>query len=212
MNLKEAFRYSNHLDSLLMSAEMYLANSTQTVEVTQTHHRSKVDPEATDEVITSEKLYPNRGTHFPVDDVIGFMFDVLQEKIELSSEINNAKRFASFQLDHQLACNKAMQRIAHRLGNLANTRITSHTLTGTGRRFNAEGNQITYSYDIEEVQALAFDKDEVRRASKEMLAKADEISNQAECFMLETVVSLEPSFSVNDSFEESMEIYIRNKK
>ena len=209
MNLKEAFRYQNHLDHMLTAADLYLSNQLHTVEVTQTHHRSKVDPEATDEVLTSEQIYQQRGVHYEVSDVVNFMMALLKEKRGVSIEITNAKRFSSFQLDHELACNKVAQRVAMRLGALSSLRPKNRITTGAGRRFNAEGNQITYTYDVEESQTLAFDREVIRGMSKELLAEADEVSNRAECFMLETLIHFEPIFDVNDSFEEAIEGFIK---
>lgn len=212
MNLKEAFRYQNHLASLLDHADLYLSNYFHVVDVTQTHRRSLVDPDAHDEVLTSDRLYPQRGTHFDTADVVDFVMEVLKERRMLSIEITNVKRFASFQLDHELSCNKQTQRIAKRFGFLAAMRPKNQVTQGYGRRFNAEGNQITYAYEVEEQQSLAFDRDEMRRMSKEMLAAADEISNKAECFMLETDVVFEPIFDVNDSFEEAVESFIKYRE
>lgn len=208
MNLKEGFRYQNYLDTLLMRAEMYLSNSLHTIEVIQVHHRSKADPEATDETFTSDQLYPSRGPHYDVGGVVNFMLAIMEEKRFLSSEITNAKRFSSFQLDHELACNKIVQSVARRLGALANTRPRTNMTTGTARRFNAEGNQVTYTYDVEEQQSVTFDQQEIRRTSKELLAKADEVSNRAECFMLETTLNFTPQFDVNDSFDEAIEYFL----
>lgn len=208
MNLKEAFRYQNYLDSLFMKADLYLSNSLHTIEVTQVHHRSKADPDATDEVLTSEKLYPNRGQHYPIDGVVKFMLSVMEEKRALSSEITSVKRYSAFQLDHELACNKVVQNVARRLGMLASLRPRNNMTTGTAHRFNMEGNQVSYAYEVEEQQSVAFDQKEVRRMSKELLARADETSNRAECFMLETVLNFTPCFDVNDSFDEAIETFL----
>lgn len=211
MNLKEAFRYMNYLDLLLSNAECYLSNTLHTTEVTQTHHRKAVDPDATDEVKNSEQLFPVRGTHFNPNYVVDFMQEVLAEKCKLSEQINQAKQCAPFQLDHELAINKVRQRIAHTLQRLGALRGRTTMQTATGYRFNAEGNQTPYTYNVEEVTMPLVPAELARSLAKEYLHHADEVSNQAECFMIQTTILMEPMFDVNDSFDAVVEAYIQSR-
>ena len=64
MNLKEAFRYQNKLQSTIDEAQLYLSDEANVTKVQKTYLRHKVNPEAEDEtvVVATDNEYRDRVT------------------------------------------------------------------------------------------------------------------------------------------------------
>lgn len=209
MNLKEAFHYQNYLDILANEAKLYLSSFENCTLLTQTHHKSKANPEAQDEVRTTEQIRENWNTHKDVDRVVDFYMDIIKEKHTLAILIARVKAEASFMMDAELSINKMRQEAFLALNALARrSRATHRTTKGSGYKFNAEGNQITYYYDVEEVIEPAFDPKAVKANSRKLQDEADAISTQADAFLINSDVKFEPHYRPGDTFEDAFDIFI----
>jgi hypothetical protein len=71
-----------------------------------------------------------------------------------------------------------------------------------GYKFNAEGNQVSYRCDLKKVTTINFDRNKVRSYTAFLNRKADQISAELDKCMVNTEVSYEPPFDVNDTFAE----------
>lgn len=199
MNLKESYRYANYLDDLLNKASSYLRNDKFVTTTKQEHLRSKVNSEATDEVIDVQKPYD---VEFTPNDVINFAVKVLAEKGKLADAIAIAKANAEINIDTAIALNKKKQYFANTLEALSNIKPRQRTTSGKAYRFNINNEQVPYTYDIEETTTIDFDRNDVRNLVKKYLKEADEISAKLDAIEINTQVLFECSWDVNDNFED----------
>ena len=199
MNLKESYRYANYLDDLLNKASSYLRNDKFVTTTKQEHLRSKVNSEATDEIVDVKKPYD---VEFTPNDVINFAVKVLTEKEKLADAIAIAKANAEINIDTAIALNKKKQYFANTLEALSNIKPRQRTTSGKAYRFNINNEQVPYTYDIEETTAIDFDRNDVRNLVKKYLKETDGISAKLDAIEINTQVVFECSWDVNDSFED----------
>jgi len=209
MNMKEAFRYLNHLDRLAQEAKAYLLFRENCTLVTQTHRKSKANSEVQDEVLTTEQIRDNWNMHKDVMQVADFYIDLIREKQGLSLLIARIKAEHEFRMDAELAANKLRQEVAATLQLVArNNRPTRRITRGSAYKFNAEGNQVTYYYDIEESTEPAFDPKEMKEKARVLQEKSDVVSAEADAFLVNTEVSFDARYSVSDTFDDAYERFI----
>lgn len=205
MNLKESFRYQNYLDGLMKAAQYSLAIREHALKTKRNHLRNKANPEAKDEFDEVEV-----DPFFPNDDVIRFMGWLVQERERLSIAINLAKRGLPIDIDAAVETNKFRQRAAASIRNMLQNRASKRMTQGTDYKFNNEGVQSPYYYDIEIIVEEAFNRSRSRDVMRDLLAKADEVSSAVDEAMVNTVVLYEPTYDVNESFDDVMEAFISN--
>ena len=191
MNLKEAFRYQNKLQSLLDEAQGILDCDANVTKVANTYLRHKVMPEAEDETVmdVAQTEYAEQ-----ITDVARFMIYLLEEKSRLFAAIRKAKDALDMDMDSEVSLNAARQSIARTFKRMNDLRSSEQLLSGggTGYRFNAEGNQISYCCDVNR--------------------QADETSNRLDLCLVTSKVDYTVPFDVNASFAEAFEIYLENAK
>lgn len=199
MNLKESYRYANFLNNLLAKAYEYLNNKSFVTTTVQEHMRSKVNPDASNETLTVVKPYD---VEFTPNDIINFVVKVLNEKEKLAEAISVAKASAEIDIDNAIALNKKKQGFVSILNKIANYKPSERTTQSVGRKFNVEGNQTTYYYDVIEKTSIDFDRNAVRGLAKKLLKETDEVSAKLDSIEINTYLSFEPSFDINDTFED----------
>ena len=199
MNLKEAFRYQNFLDSMMAQAQFSIQNREHGLMVTKKHLRSKVNSDAEDfeEVVEVEEFFKN-------DDVIRFMEWLIDEKLSLSTAINKAKASIDFDIDAATAQNKYRQMLHQSIKSMLRWAPSKKIEQGYGYKFNVEGNQIQYRYDVEVSSEEAYDKNQAKKVMRDAIKSADEISSKIDAAKINTTVDYEPRFDVNDSFIDVM--------
>lgn len=206
MNLKESFRYQNFLDTTMNYARASITNPQHVLKFTKTHMRSKANPDAQDlvENVEVEKFYPN-------DDVIKFMLHLSEEKHKLTCSIGRAKAMLGFDLDAAIESNKYNQTIAKSINLMLAHKASKRTEMGSDYKFNVEGNQMVYRYEIEVQVDEAFDRAAAKATVKEMITACDKRSAEIDAALINTVVDYEPPYDVNDSFEDAMEVFMAAK-
>lgn len=189
MILKEAYRYQNYLNTLIRDAETYLMNKDFITETKQTHNRNKVNPDATDEVIEVQKPYQ---VEFTPMDLVNFNVKAIEEKQKLSDAIVSAKRTAEIDIDSSIAINKVKQNYITILNNMANTKASEKKSRGTDYKFDNEGKQGQYFYEIDEVVSIDYDRNDVKALAKKLSKETDDISTKLDTIELTTNVDYEP--------------------
>lgn len=204
MNLKESFRYQSFLNSLMMNAGISISSKDHCFEVTKTHRKNKANPEDEDvvETVEADGFYPN-------DEVIKFMQWLISEKEKLSTAINRAKNSIDFDLDAAIETNKLRQSAYINMKRMTSFVPTKKIEQGRGYKFNVEGNQMGYVYDIEVESKDAFDRDASKGIMRDIISNANEVSSRIDSAMINTVVDYTPMYDVNDSFEDVMEAFTK---
>ena len=200
MNLKEAFRYQNKLQSLLDEAQGILDCDANVTKVANTYLRHKVMPEAEDETVmdVAQTEYAEQ-----ITDVARFMLYLLEEKSRLFAAIRKAKDSLDMDMDSEVSLNAARQSIARTFKRMNDLRSSEQLLSGggTGYRFNAEGNQISYCCDVKRVTTINYDRKVIHAAL-----------NRLDLCLVTSKVDYTVPFDVNASFAEAFEIYLENVK
>ena len=209
MNLKEAFRYQNKLQTLMQEAEYVLGKDNNVTKVETTYLRSKVVSDAADEKVVQ---IPETEYSEKITEMVEFLLFILDEKEKLFEAIRKAKNAQAFDMDGEVSLNATRQKVAQVLKRMNDLRGSEQTVSnaGQGYKFNAEGNQVSYRCDLKRVTTINFDRKVVQRKLKELNRKSDETSAQIDVCLVTSVVDYEPPFDVNASFADAFESYMEN--
>lgn len=205
MNLKESFRYQNFLDKLMCAACYSIQDSNHAFTITKVHNKTKANPEATDlsETIEVEDFSPN-------DDVIRFMQWLIIEREKLTKAISEAKVAVGFDIDAAVETNKFRQQANQAVKRMLAHRAIKRTERGQDYKFNAEGNQMPYYYEIEVTSTEAYNKIKSKEFMRTVIAESDKASADIDSAMINSTVNYEPKFDVNESFEDVMVAFIES--
>ena len=199
MNLKESFRYQNFLENMLAYAGNSLTDREHSLTITKNHLRKKANAEAEDMMETVDV-----GAFFKNDDVLKFMTMLVEERSKLTNAIGKAKASIGFDLDAAIETNKFRQTVANRVKTMLRFTASKRTERGTDYKFNVEGNQTQYYYDIEVKANEAFDRSVAKDTMRKLILEADKVSAEIDSAMINTMVEYDAPFNVNDSFEDVM--------
>ena len=207
MNLKEAFRYQNKIQRLMDDAHSILSRDRNITKVENTHLRHKVMAEVEDEttVDTPDTEYAEQITNVAI--LLMYLLD-LREK--LSAAIRAAKQGLAIDFDGEVSLNSRRQDYAKLFKHMGEIRSSEVIMPGmgSGYRFNAEGNQVTYRCDLKKVTTINFDRTKVRSYATGLSKKADQVSAELDKSMVNTDVAYEAPFDVNDTFAEVLQWHI----
>ena len=206
MNLKEAFRYQNKLQTLMDEAQSILDCDDNITKVTNTYLRRKVMAEAEDETVV---FVPATEYREQITDIARFLLYLLDEKAKLFAAIRKAKDGLDVDMDSEVSLNASRQSIARTFKRMNDLRNSEQTISngGTGYRFNAEGNQVSYRCDVKVVTTINYDRNIIRAELGKLNRTADETSTKLDLCMVTSSVEYEPPFDVNASFAEAFEAY-----
>ncbi len=207
MNLKEAFRFQNRLQTFLDTANRVLSDADNVTKVSKTHLRHKVMAEVEDE--TTEDL-PSTEYHEHITQLTLFLVHLLQEKEALSFAIRKAKAQLDIDMDSEISLNAARQRAAATLTFMAALRNSEMVLLngGSGFCFNADGNQVAYKCDLKQVTTINYDRNVVRAELIKLNQQVDQVSKKLDLSMVTSHVDYVPSFDVNASFADTFEAFL----
>ena len=201
MNLKEAFRFQNKLGALMDEAQSILSLDSNITKVENTFLRRKVFEGAENETVvdTPPTEFANR-----ITELVSFLVYLMAQREALCKAIHAAKNSLPIDMDSEVGLNAKRQEIARVLKRMADVRNSEVVINdgGTGYRFNQEGNQVTYRCDVKRVTTINFDRKAVRNAAAELTRKADAVSSELDRCLVNSTVSYEAPFDVNDSFAE----------
>lgn len=208
MNLKEAFRFQNKLQSMMDEAQTILGVTSNVTKVQNTYLRHKVMAEAEDEttVDTPSTEYGDK-----ITELAEFLLHLMTEREKLSAAIYKAKSNLELSagLDGEVSLNSKRQEVANLFRHMVSLRNGEVLITngGTGYRFNNEGNQVSYRCDVKRVTTINFDRNKIRKMCADLNRKSDETSAALDAALVNTVVEYETPFDVNETFAEAFEAY-----
>lgn len=207
MNLKDAFRYQKFLNKLSEDAICSITNRENCLRTTKAHKRSSVKPDAEDYVETIDNENP-----FTVDDLIAFMKELAIEKEYLTCQINIAKNSCDFDIDSLIESNKIKQNMCNAIKTVLGIFPLSYTEKAKDYKFDINGIQIPYYYDVEIDETRTFDGDKAKAIMKNAIANCEERSKIIERMMINTEVNYSATYDVNDGFNDIVvDFVIRHK-
>lgn len=212
MNLKEAFRFQNKLQSMMDEAQSILGSTANITKVQNTYLRKKVMPEAENETTIDA---PATEYSEQITLVAEFLLHLLSEREKLSVAIFQAKAGLNLPagLDGEVSLNSKRQEVAGLFRRMAGLRSSEVLISngGTGYRFNNEGNQVSYRCDVKRVTTINFDRNKIRKMCGDLSKKSDEVSAALDSVLVNTQVEYTVPFDVNDTFAEAFEAFAGDK-
>lgn len=198
MILKEAYRYQKCLSTMIGQAEALLLNNSFVTSTIQEHNRKKANSDADDETVKVDKPI----TDFNAMVVINFIADAIKEKQKISDAIVVAKRNTEIDIDSSISLNKIKQEYIGYLRRLAAMDSSERKTYGTDYKFDVDGKQTSYRYEVIETTTIDFDRNDVRGLAKKLQKECDNISSKLDLIELTTDVEFTPKWDVNDTLEE----------
>ena len=199
MNLKESYRYANYLDDLLSTAYTYLRNKGFVTTIVEEHLRKQSNPDVENETIEVQKPFD---VEFKPNDVIDFVVKVIEEKDKLSESIAEAKSTTEINIDNAIAMNKKKQGFVSVLNGIADIKPSEIKTTSKSYKFDINGEQKPYVYDVNRKTNIDFNRTDVRNLIKKYLKETDEISAKLDLIEITTQVNFIPKWDINEKFEE----------
>jgi hypothetical protein len=209
ITLKKSFELQNYMKNLLHLALASLGLTENITTTTQEHMRTKAFYGGEDETITKPK-HPDF-TH-EVMDVVDFACDIQREMDLLTIAINNAKHSHEKDFDSMIAINNRKRALLTRLEIMSSIKPTETIKSGQAWKFNEEGNQVAYSYDIKEVTTIDFDRNVIKSIISRIRKELDEYSVAIDEMQLETMVDFNTIYEIGDSLEDAIEKFIEHKQ
>lgn len=202
MNLKDSFRYMNHLTDLFEETLVELNDSDILMNTKEIHLRKKSNPNADDETIENV----NKSNKAYTAKELLKLTDIIMEEMEFTSKaITSAKKETSIDIDQATTMNKKRQAEIARLKKLANLKASETRSRGMEYMLNNENNQVPYYYDITVVKTIDFDRNDVKKKIKKLSTICDETSVEIEKTLLMTEVDIIPKIDFTDTLEDLKE-------
>lgn len=218
LSVKESCRYQNFLDTTINTLSYYIKNTDNAFKVKETHAKSKSNPDTQDEEldVTVERQY-----NCSVVDIAFLINQLVEEKLKLSNAIDSAKRESVIDysvnnnfltIDSAVEHAKKSRELAATLKTLVDLKSSETKKSGSDYKFNVEGNQVAYKYNIEVVKTIDFNRETANDLYKKLLNKADTLSTKIESAMLQENVKYTHVYDLHDSVNEIVEKYLANRR
>ena len=206
LTLKKSFEYQNYLNRMMSAVEGYLVQEGNTTTTVQKHMRSKANADAVDEDVIVLKSNPS---DYTVNQMVDFLMALFNEKELLTKAIDEAKANTEINVDSSVALNKHRQTMMNIFNSMAKIKPSESTGSGYGYKFDVNGAQVRYVYDIKSVKTIDFNRDTVKSLVKKLNKDADAVSEKLDLIQLQTKVDFEPQFELTDSIEDAMGKYFK---
>lgn len=207
MNLKEAFRLQNKLQSLMDEAQDILSQDQNITRIQTTLLRKKVMPEADNETILET---PSTEYADHITELTDFLLHLLTQRELLARAIRRAKDSLPIDMDSEVGLNSRRQAAAAVLRHMSTLKNSELVIPngGTGYKFNAEGNQVSYRCDLKRVSTIHYDRKRIRSHLNALSQQADRVSAELDRCLVMTPVDYTADFDVNDSFSDIFEGFL----
>ena len=196
MNLKEAFQAQNKINNLLDYIIDYLNDDNNIMTITEKHLKSKAVNGQQDETIDCDDL---KLEDFDINKLIVIYQKLMKEKEKLSDSIAKAKEKMDFNLDSAVDLNKSRHSFATTLKYMAGKKSSHRLQKGTGRGYiiNNEGTPTSYSYDVDKIMTINYDRKKVKDIITKLNEEANQVSQKIDKALIETEVNYIPIFDIN---------------
>lgn len=211
MTLKEAFRFQNKIQKLMDEAQGILSKEKNITTMEKTTLQSKMNPGSEDITVTE---IPDTEYSEQITDIVVLLMFLLNEREKLSQAIRKAKQGMEIDFDGEVSLNAKRQEIANLFRKMNEIRSSEVVLAGggTGYKFNADGNQVSFRCDLKRVVSISFDRNKIKSYTAGLSKKSDQISAELDRAMVNTEVAYEAPFDVNDGFAEVLQWHSSQNK
>lgn len=193
MTLKECFQYANYLSKLLGTVDRYLYDTKFTMNRKEIHRRAK----AVGEDIPDETVIESKEQYCEVTpmQMVDLEQAIIKEIDVLQDVIDEAKSGTGF--DKLVMINSKKRGVLATYENMAKLKPATNTICGTDYKFNAEGNQSPYKYEVEVQTSIDFDRNQIRNLIRKLRKECDDTSAKIDEIQLNKV-DFTPKYSIGD--------------
>lgn len=207
LTLKEAFSYHKYLDKLNADMGLLGLKDINFLKITALHNKHAANPEEEDYIVdmTLERTLPGSP-----DDLIGFYAFIVEEKISLTQKIHEAKKTLPIDLDVELTNNKLRRYAAANLSMILRDKNKKKDTeeTAYAYRFNAEGNQVRYMYNVIKTYEVDYDRAKTKALSNRYKDEAERLSKEIEKVLLLPCVDYTPKIVYDECLEDAFKAYL----
>jgi hypothetical protein len=210
MVLKEAYQYSNALSTWMSECAGELRCPALYKKIRSEHNKSVVNPDAKDEVIESTEYMVDK-TKVSVHDMIETYLDIMRERETLMTAIEKAKASVeSVNLDVAFGSNKDKRSLIATLIVMNSCKDTEEKTKAQDYKFNVNGEQVKYFYDVTSVTTVSFDRHEVKGLIKKLTDDVNATSTKIDQAEISTVVDYSAKWSIADSLDDIILTHVSN--
>lgn len=76
-------------------------------------------------------------------------------------------------------------------------------------KFNVNGEQVPYNYEINEQLTLEYDKKNIKKIMKSLDATCNEVSKQVDRLNVNLVVNITPKYTLDMDLEDCLELFCK---
>lgn len=230
MNIKKAGEYSNFLANSIKKLQMFALGATDygyTVE--EVHKRSIIEGKE-DETERVDHSYEYNIDPISIANLISELID---EKAKVTQAISDAKvnnlvawdnGDGNISLDTAIEYAKNLRRLAKSNDRIYDPCPTEGLLQalsidksmkadrrGTGKMVNVEGNQVDFNYEVEINKKIDYNLAEAKKMYRDIIAKADKVSNAIDLLMSADIVDLNPKYDIYLSLHDIVDQFVADR-
>ena len=214
MNLKEAFAYRNFLEQKFREIQTMTAYTPSFNVITEHHFRTKANPEAEDEVLSSkdgtlsapvpDRAWATMDPQIAIDtcNMIANQICYLDRAI-MVAKIDAAE--SGEHIDVQISTNKVIREELSFLRKLIAMKSGEMKDFGTAYKIDNEGKQVSYQYPVKVTTTIDFDRNKVKRRIYELEDEVNERAFAIDALMLGIDVDFNPPFRMSDTLSDIFE-------
>ena len=206
ISLKKSFEYQNYLDELQRCATNLLGSNFM-VTVNRHHFINAVNHEAEDKVETIEDSKKSEYSFITPNQLVGFAQYIMNERTRLSAAIATAKHNGS-DYDLLIAQNSERRKMLFTFEQLISIKGGERKSKWTAYKFNVDGEQTSYEYDIKDVTTIDFDRNNVKAIVSKLRKECQYVSEKLDHILVMREVDFESIFEIGDYFEEAVTKYL----
>lgn len=214
MNLKQAFHYQNKLREWLQEATQMLSFPQNLVTNKRKLLFSKVDNTLQDKEEDGPGKLIMLQDETP-EQCMDFAIFLLDEIKEITRAIRKTKDYRAYgeedHVDDAVYINKLRRGIMSVITDkILSVRDEQHVRVhgGTGYRFNAEGNEVSFRCDLIETSTVNYDRQKMISLLSTLQSKADKVTNYVEKAMITCEVDYDPPIDESLDFHDALQTFL----
>ena len=213
MNLKDAFRLQKFFSNTITTLNYYISTEGFATKVVEIHEKNLANKDVANEEINLKNEKPFECS---IETLVFIIIDLMTEKAKLSYAIESEKKYSSvnwtidgklISIDIAIEYNSKTRELLGVLKHLNDLKSNVSKKNGRDFKFNINGEQVSYNYNINVHSQIDFDRNIIKNLYKKYLEEADNISNMIERYMINSSVDFQSVYSYNDSIDDIIEKY-----
>lgn len=209
ISLKKSFEYKNYFKNLFNECCSLLIDDSFMTKTIEEHYINKVNKDEDDKVENIISLKRNIYSFITPNQLIDFVIYINNECNRLSEAITAAKtREPLSRYDTLITKNSQDRDLLYSISATNKIKSKEEFSVGSGRKFNIDGEQVTYDYDVKRIKTIDFDRNETKKLALKLRSECNSTSEAIDLLLVQNLVEFDTIFETGESFEEAFERYL----